>query len=184
MPDSEGEFGYLTTAQWRSFQWAVHYSLRLVPWLYAAGNYSINDPDEARSKSVDVPLGMPATMLAAIEIERLSRELGEWDNLEDIANDVFGAEIAKQFTREVQTAAHRWPFEDTPHKVEHLRCQTCSGETLRYSPPMFEGDDPEIGCTECGATLTEDQFRTLAAIVAEDMKKGATLGGAGRLDAA
>ena len=37
MPDREGEFGYLTTAQWRAFQWAVSYTLAVVPWLYAAG---------------------------------------------------------------------------------------------------------------------------------------------------
>lgn len=166
--DGHGEFGYLTTAQWRSFQWAVHYSLRLVPWLYAAGNYSISDPDEARSRSVDVPLGMPATMLAAIEIERLSRELGAWDNLEDIANDVFGADIAKQFTREVQTAAHRWPFEDKPHKVQHVRCPACRYMSLTFFPPEGGGSDSTVRCSECSHSLTGAEFTVIVEVFARE----------------
>lgn len=168
MPDREGEFGYLTTAQWRAFRWAVSYSLAVVPWLYAAGNYSINDPDEARTRSADVQLGMPATMIAAIEIERLSKELGQWANLEDIANDVYGWEIAVLFTREVQTAAARWPIEEKPHKVEHIRCQKCGYLALEYTPPEEGGADSSVTCGECHAVTSGEEFALLAALFARE----------------
>ena len=165
--EDAGEFGYLTWHQWRAFQWAANEAGRLTAWLHAAGNYSISDPDETHSGSrTDVPLGMPATKLAALEIERLGALLAPWSNLEDIANDAQAAEIAVHLTREVQTATHRWPYEDKPHRVQHIRCQACGLLTLEYRPPEAGGTDAHITCTECSAALTGDEFRTIAELVA------------------
>lgn len=156
MPD-DGEFGYLTTAQWRAFQWAVSYSLVLVPFLCSAGNYSIS-VDEGRSARTEPALGMPATQIAAIEIERLANELRYWGDLEDIANDVEGWRVAVDFTREVQTAAHRWPMEDKPHQVEDVRCTACGMAALVYAPPTLPKDEVSVSCTECGAKEDSDAF--------------------------
>lgn len=176
MPDNEGEFGYLTTAQWRAFQWAVSHSVVFVPFLYAAGNYSINDPDEARAKSADVPLGMPATMIAAIEIDRIGQEMREWDDIEDVANDVYGAEVAKMFTREVQTAAHRWPIADEPHRVEYIRCQACGFLALDYHPPATVETDAVVQCGECGNITTGDDFKMMAELFAREYQEAKLAG--------
>lgn len=169
--EGRGNVGYLTWEQFSRFQRAVHHSLDMVPWLRVAGYIRTGEPDEIRAPSSDRPLGLPPTWLAAEEISRLSRELQFWPDLEDVAKDAEGYEIAILFTREVETASHRWPFEDKAHKVQHLRCQSCSAQSLRYSPPGFEGDVVEIKCTDCAATLTEDEFRTLAALVAMEVQK-------------
>lgn len=156
--DGHGEFGYLTTAQWEIFQWAVSYSFALVPFLRSAGNYSIS-VDEGRTAKTEPALGMPATQIAAIEIERLATRLGEWDNLEDIANDVEGWQIALDFTREVRTAAERWPMEDEPHDVKDVRCTECGLVALVYGPPTAPGRDTTVTCGECGATEDPDEFK-------------------------
>ncbi|MGX9349184.1 hypothetical protein [Microbacterium sp. KNMS] len=170
MTDHEN-VGYMAWGEFARFRRAVHFSLELVPWLRVAGYVKTGEPDEIRAPSSDHPLGVPPTWLAAEEITRLSHQLQGWPDLEDVANDSDGVEIARVFTREVETAAHRWPFEDRSHRVRYLRCQECSGETLRYSPPRFTGDDVRIGCTECDATVTEEEFNTLAALVALEMKR-------------
>lgn len=180
----EGNVGYLTWDQFSRFRRAVYASLKLEPWLRVAGYIRSGEPDEVRAPSSDHPLGVPPTWLAAEEISRLSRELQFWPDLEDVAKDSDGADVAIMFTREVETALHRWPYEDKSHKVRHLRCQSCSGETLRYTPPQFEGDDVHIACTECATTISEDDFRVLAALVAAEVQKGVTNGGTRRMDAA
>lgn len=170
MSDDHGEFGYLTTAQWRSFQWAVSYSFALVPFLRSAGNYSISVDEGGNTRAVEPALGMPATLVTAIEIERLAKELGEWDNLEDIANDVFGADIANLFAREVSIAAHRWPMEDRPHEVENVRCTHCGMIALVYRPPVTVGDDTTIRCEECGESEDEETFSTRLALMRHEME--------------
>lgn len=180
--EGRGYVGYLTWDQFVRFRRAVHHSLRLVPWLRVAG-YVKTAPEEIRAPSSDRPLGLPPTWLAAEEIDRLSRELQFWADLEDVARDAAGHEVAVMFTREVETAAHRWPLEDRSHKVQHLRCQSCSAETLRYSPPGAPGEEIEIACTECGASMSDEEFRTLAALVAAEVQRGSN-GGSGRLGAA
>ncbi|MGO2113294.1 MAG: hypothetical protein ACTH31_16960 [Pseudoclavibacter sp.] len=156
MPD-DGEFGYLTTAQWEWFRWAVSYSLALVPFLRSAGNYSIS-VDEGRASKTEPALGMPATQIAAIEIEKLAARMGEWGTLEDIANDVEGWQIAVGFTREVRTASERWPMEDKPHQVEDVRCTACGMAALVYAPPTLPKDEVSVSCTECGAKEDSDAF--------------------------
>lgn len=168
--DGHGEFGYLTTAQWETFQWAVSYSFALVPFLRSAGNYSIS-VDEGRSAKTEPALGMPATQIAAIEIERLATRLGEWDNLEDIANDVEGWRVALDFTREVRTAAERWPMEDEPHDVKELRCKHCGMLALVYRPPMNVGDESGAHCEECGEMEPDLEFQERLETARKEMEK-------------
>ncbi|MTE24843.1 hypothetical protein [Microbacterium sp. ZXX196] len=168
--DGHGEFGYLTTAQWRSFQWAVSYSLVLVPFLRDAGNYSIS-VDEGRTAKTEPALGMPATQIAAIEIESLAGELRHWPDLEDIANDTTGWQVAIDFTREVQTAAHRWPMEDKPHDVEDVRCTHCGMIALVYQPPQVPGDETVVRCAECGQVEDDRDFAERLAIMRDEMKR-------------
>src|SRR5690606_26772854 len=115
--------------------------------------------------------GLPPTWLAAEEISRLSGELRYWADLEDVANDDYGKDVARQFTREVETALTRWPVEDKPHHVRHVHCQTCAGETIIYRPPEFDGDSVHIACRECGHTLDEDEFKTLVELVTAEIKR-------------
>lgn len=165
-----GEFGYLTTAQWEWFRWAVPYSLVLVPFLRSAGNYSIS-VDEGRGSKSEPALGMPATQIAAIEIEKLAARMGEWDTLEDIANDVEGWQIAVDFTREVRTASDRWPMEDEPHEVKELRCCHCHMLALVYQPPQQPGDESGARCEECGELEADDDFQVRLKVVREELER-------------
>lgn len=169
MPD-DGEFGYLTTAQWRAFQWAVNFSLAFVPFLRSAGNYSISVDEGGRSSKAEPALGMPATLVSAIEIERLGSELRYWADLEDVANDVEGWKIAVAFTREVTTAAHRWPMLDAPHEVEDVRCTHCHLIALVYVPPQVPGDDTVIRCEECGGVEDDASFASRLQRMRDEME--------------
>lgn len=178
------DIGYMTWGQFDRFRNAVHLSLIVVPWFRAAG-YIKGQAEEIRAPSSNHPLGIPPTWLAAEEIERLSRELSHWDNLEDIANNLDGKDIALDFTREVETAMARWPIEDKPHKVRHVRCQECAGETIKYTPPMFGAGEVHIACTECGHQLDEDEFKVLLELVTSEIKRTEkSIGGTRRLGAA
>ncbi|WP_323986219.1 hypothetical protein [Microbacterium plantarum] len=184
MTGAHENVGYLTWAEWDRFNAAVHRSLIIVPWLHAAG-YIKGEVNEIRSPSSDHPLGLPPTWLAAEEIRRLSGELRYWANLEDVANDVDGADTARLFTREVETASARWPIEDRPHHVQHVRCQQCAGETIRYDPPRYDADEVKIACTECGRTYDDDEFTTLLKLVLDELERqGVKVGGTRRLGAA
>lgn len=180
MTDHEN-VGYMTWEEFDRFRRAVFKSQQVVPWFRVAG-YIKGAAEEVRSPSSNHPLGLPPTWLAAEEITRLSHELRYWADLEDIANDDFGITIARQFTREVETALARWPIEDKPHKVRHVRCQECAGETIRYRPPQHDGDNVHIACTECAAELTEDKFTELMELLIAEGKKH--IGGTRRLGAA
>ena len=162
--------GYLTWDEFERFRTAVHQSLIVVPWFRVAGHIK-GQQEEVRAASSHYPLGLHPTWLAAEEISRLSLELRHWPNLEDAASDDYGRTVAMQFTREVETALHKWPVEDKPHKVRHLRCQKCAGETITYNPPRFDGDDVHIVCTECAHQLTEEEFKVLAELVAAEIKR-------------
>lgn len=176
--------GYMTWEAFDRFRRAVHQAQIVIPWFRVAG-YIRGQVEEVRAPSSNHPLGLPPTWLAAEEISRLSHELRYWPNLEDVASDLYGQNIALQFTREVETAMHRWPIEDKPHRVRHVRCQECAGETIRYEPPQYADDTVHIGCTDCGHEMTEDEFRTLLELVTAEIKRTeATLGGTRRLGAA
>lgn len=169
MSDHEN-VGYLTWEEFDRFRRAVHKSIPVVPWLRAAG-YIKGEISEVRSPSSSHPLGIPPTWLAAEEISRLSVELRYWPDLEDAANDDYGTMIARQFTREVETALARWPIEDRPHKVRHVRCQECVAEAITYTPPQYGGDDTTIACTECGHQITEEQFTLMLTLLRAEMEK-------------
>lgn len=169
MSDHEN-VGYLTWEEFDRFRRAVHKSVQVVPWFRVAG-YIKGGVEEVRAPSSNHPIGIPPTWLAAEEITRLSTELRYWPDLEDVANDDYGADIAKMFTREVETALARWPIEDKPHSVEHVRCQACVGETIRYTPPQFDGDITHIACTACGHVVTDDELELMMLIRRTEMEK-------------
>ena len=177
--------GYMTWEAFDRFRRAVHQAQIVVPWFRVAGYVRNAVANDRINSSVDHPLGLPPTWLAAEEISRLSGELRYWDYLEDVANDLYGQNIALQFTREVETAMHRWPIEDKPHRVRHVRCQQCAAETIRYEPPQFEGDETKIACTECGRKYGDDELKELVELVTAEMKRTENaIGGARRLGAA
>lgn len=183
MSDHEN-VGYLTWEEFDRFRQAVHDSQQVVPWFRVAG-YIKGGVEEVRAPSSNHPLGLSPTWLAAEEITRLSIELRYWPNLEDVANDQYGADTARLFTREVETAMARWPITDKPHKVRHIRCQGCAGETIKYTPPAGIWRPVKIACTECARTYTEDEFKTLVELVTAEMKRTeGAIGSARRLGAA
>lgn len=144
-PDAGG-VGYLTWDEWEELGKAWTTALKHLPWWWVAGHIRGGDADEMRHRSVEPALPLPATWLAAHEITRLMQELNQWPELEDAAKDVYGADIAKLLTREVHTAAAKWPISDRAHKVKHFRCQACQQLTLKYLPPSDHApaDAPKV----------------------------------------
>lgn len=188
MPDqNDGYVGYLTADMFSRFEWAVHNSRRLVPWLRVAGYIRGGDTDELKHRSTDRPLGLPPTWIAAEEITRLLGEINRWAELEDVANDMQGQFFAELLTREVETAGARWPFEDKPHRVKYMRCQACDQMTLRYLPPRDAGDTVLVKCSDraCGAVMDEHMFKLATALIESenelrrlgDRKSGRGVGG-------
>lgn len=176
--------GYLTWDEFDRFRTAVHQSLTVVAWFRVAG-YIKGQQEEVRATSSNYPLGLPPTWIAAEDITRLSQELRFWTDLEDAAADDYGCVVAMQFTRAVETALAKWPIEDKPHKVRHIRCQVCAGETIKYEPPRNMWHPVRIICTECGHELTEDEFKILMELVTAEIKRTeGTIGGIRRLGAA
>ena len=133
-PDAGG-VGYLTWDEWDNLTKGWVTAIKHLPWWWVAGHIRGGDADELRIRSTEHPLPIPATWLAADEITRLMQELNQWPELEDAAHDIYGADIVKLLTREVQTAAAKWPISDRSHKVRHFRCQACQQLTLKYLPP-------------------------------------------------
>ena len=162
-----GNVGYLTWDQFQKFRWAVEYSRKLVPWLRVAGYLKGGEADVRVQSSSDRPLGLPPTWVAAEDISRLLMELNQWHELEDAANDEYGAWLALTVSSEVGGAAARWPFEDRPHAIRHMRCQVCQQMTLRYNPPRHEGDGVEVRCRDrsCGAVLDELMFERVVVMI-------------------
>ena len=173
---NEGSVGYLTWDQFERFRRADHNARTYVPWLRVAGYLkSGTDPDEFRGRSVMAhpPLGLPATWMAAEEITRLSYEINRWPTHEAIAHDIDGHEIALLFTREVETAAAKWPIADRSRGVRFIRCYGCQQMTLRYFPPTFAGErlvDSTVKCTEksCRAVVSEIEFARMALLLEEE----------------
>jgi hypothetical protein len=171
-----GSVGYLTFDQFDRLRRADENARRYVPWLRVAGYLrSGTDPDEFRSRAVmsHPPLGLPATWLAAEEISRLSYELNGWPTLEDAAHDDWGAVVAEQFTREVETAIAKWPISDRSRGVKFIRCYVCQQLTLRYFPPTFAGEqlvDSTVKCTEksCRAVVSELDFARMALLLEQE----------------
>jgi len=165
MTDVHESVGYLTWEQFERLRYAVNDSRALVPWLRIAGYIRGGDTDELRHRSSDRPLGLPPTWLAAEEITRLLNELNQYHELEDAANDEYGAWVAQELTREVGTAAHKWPLEDRPHNIRHLRCVACAMLTLRYQPPRTGGETVTVSCRSCNHRMDEQGFAAAVALV-------------------
>lgn len=133
-PDAGG-VGYLTWDEFDRLTKAWVTAIKHLPWWWVAGQIRSGDVDEMHHRSTEPSLPIPATWLAAHEITRLMQELNQWRELEDAAHDDFGAELARLLTKEVETAAAKWPISDRSHKVQHFRCQACQQLTLKYLPP-------------------------------------------------
>lgn len=166
--------GYLTVEQFNRFGWAMHHSRNLLAWLRVAGYIKSADADIAVATTREGHIGLPPTWLAADAISRLVYELNGFPELEDAAADQGGAELAMVFTREVESARARWPYEDRPHYVQWIRCPACSHLALRYHPPRFEGDRITVKCMLCSHVAEEDTFSTAALLQEKEL--------AGRLD--
>jgi len=170
---NEGSVGYLTWDEFDRLRRADDNARKYVPWLRVAGYLkSGTDPDEFRSRTAmsHPPLGLPATWLAAEEITRLSFELNAWPALEDVAHDDWGSVLAQQFTREVETAAAKWPISDRPRSVKFFQCEACQQATLRYYPPTIAGEsliDSIVKCTNkaCRAVVDEQKFMRMALVI-------------------
>jgi hypothetical protein len=159
---TEGDVGYLSEEQFNRFGWAMHHSRDLVSWLRVAGYIKSADADVTVATTRDGHIGLPPTWLAADAISRLLYELNGFRELEDAANDIHGADLASVFTREVETARARWPYEDRPHYVQWIRCPACSHMSLRYHPPRFDGDRITVKCMLCQHVAEEDTFSAAA----------------------
>lgn len=167
MIDTEhADVGYM---EWRDFQklkWAVSEAGKLVPWLRTAGFVNFGDNVSVQT-SMNGHANLAPTWLAAEEITRLLNELNQFPELEDAANDKYGQYVAVMLTREVQTAAYKWPYEDKPHEM-WIRCGGCEQLTLRYIPPRFEGDLVKIKCRACFYELGEQEFLDWVELVTEE----------------
>ena len=151
-----GGVGYLTWDQFDRLTRAVNDARSHVPWWRVAGHIRVGDEDEARSRSSDHTIPLPATWLAAEEISRLLGELNRWQTLEQAVNTLEGQFFAELLTREVETAMAKWPMEDKPHKVRYLRCRVCQQQSLKYYPPRAGGGDITVKCTDATCKAVED----------------------------
>lgn len=139
-PDAGG-VGLLTWPQFERFTRAIDDARTHLGWWRVAGHIRSGDPDEHRTRSNEPVIPLPSTWLAAEEISNLLGEINQWETLEDVAK--FGHEFALQLTREVETAMHKWPMGDRPHKVRFLRCRKCQQMTLRLYPPRLSIQENE-----------------------------------------
>ena len=171
--------GYLTWDQFERVRRAVNTGMRHVSWWRVAGYLKPgNDPDEfrgSRSKASSLPLGLPATWLAAEEVTRLLNELNGWRELEDAANDIDGSDICILLASEVETAAAKWPLEDKPHEVKFFRCTACNLMTLKYFPPELKATeliDSKVKCMNktCNAIVDELMFARMAFVIEAEQK--------------
>ena len=171
--------GYMPWNDFERLRKAVETARRYMPWLRVAGYLKSGaDPDEFRgthAKASNIPLGLPATWLAAEEISRLLGEINGWPELEDAARDQFGAYLCGLLTREVETAAAKWPMEEKPRAVQFFRCIACDQLTLRYFPPSLDGRelvDSIVRCTnrDCRAVVSELMFMRMAVLIEAEHK--------------
>lgn len=171
-PDAGG-VGYLTWTEYERFTRAVDNAITHTRWWRLAGHIRTGDPDEHRTRSNDPTIPLPATWLAAEEISNLLQEINHWPTLEDVAK--FGHELALMLTREVETAMHKWPMEDRPHKVRHLKCRTCGEPALRYYPPKAAGTDITVKCTSCKAVEDPQMFEHDILLIRLEAERAKTL---------
>ena len=139
--------GRLDFKEWSRLLWAIGEADAIVAWLFEAGNTSpAVDPDVRVHTTTAPSINLPATWLAAEEIQRHWVKVDEFRTLELCANDALGAYCAIEFGRAVSTADRRWPREEHPHAMQAMRCGGCEELTLIYRPPRFPGDRISIDC--------------------------------------
>lgn len=130
-----GGVGYLTWDQWDRLLRAWQTAYKNLPWWWVAGHVRGGTAEDAKRRSTEQSLPLPATWLAAHEITRLMQELNRWPEIEDAVSDIDGYGFALLLIREVETAAAKWPASDRTHRVSHFRCEACQQLTLKYYPP-------------------------------------------------
>ena len=139
--------GFLTDRQFNRFVWAHANADQISGWLYRAGHYKVAGEDDVRVDAASTPSApLPATYLAADEIQSLMRQLVRFTTHQDTANSVKGAELAIALGRAVSAADRNWPQEEKPHFVKHMRCGGCEQLTLAYRPPRWAGDKIRVDC--------------------------------------
>lgn len=160
---AEEGVGHLTMREFNKARWAYEQSHPASPfmqWLRTAGNVSFAVEDIRVDSATSPGIPIPATKLAHDEIARISSELNKWPGVEEAAHDKFGASLLIDLGREVGTAAHRWPMEDKPRRIQELMCGECEQFTLVVRPPRFEGDHSIVTCP-CGYRMTMEEFEQL-----------------------
>jgi hypothetical protein len=72
---------------------------------------------------------------------------------ENIVARIGGAEAAVRFYRDVQTALARYPLEEDPKPVPHLKCRNCKQLSMETRPPLDYEEPLVYKCNRpgCGA---------------------------------
>lgn len=170
--------GYLTYEEFERFEKAVNESARISTWLHVAGHINTSELDVKVQSSRIGYANLHETWLCGEEIDRLIQELQPYPTLEDAANDSWGQELARLLIREIDTAKHRWPMSEKPHRIRYMRCQTCHQQSLKYYPPQLDPDKREVlvKCTidSCRAVMDHNMFSFAAALIEHENRTAKT----------
>lgn len=169
--------GYLDMRDYNRARWAweqSHPASPFMKWLKVAGYVSFDGTNSRVQSSNTGHVGIPATKLAWEEITRIADELyTKFGDVETAACDMFGQFLLEQLSREVSTAAHRWPAEEKPHKVNAVPCPSCRMLTLMYRPPRERNDEVLVECLAgCAETMTGEVFADLIDLVEQESMTG------------
>lgn len=159
--------GYLTPRQFARAERAIGTARWLIPWLYSAGHLRFGEQDGA-TRRAEAPLPIPATWVAAHTIDSIIDLLQPWPALEDAAADLRGQYLLRQLWAAVETSARRWPVEEQPHTVEHIRCRQCQRLTLEWQPPAYVRDDIRVVCTVCGHVEAPEMIAWDARVILDE----------------
>lgn len=154
----EGGVGYLEMREYNRFVWAWENAGKIASYLYGAGHLNSSGETDIRVDSSTAPsTPLDATWLAADEITGHLHALNVFPDSEAAANDKIGQYHAIELGRLVSIADRRWPMEDKPHRIRHMRCGGCEELTLMYRPPRFPLDGIKVDCF-CGYELNEEEY--------------------------
>lgn len=162
--------GYLDQQEWARFLWAWGAAGPLASWLYTAGNFNAGTELIERVDSSSAPtINLPATYLAADEINRHLLAINRFSEPEQVANDKIGAHHAIELGRCTSIADRRWPREERPHRISVMTCGGCDQLSMTFRPPRWVGDKIKVDCI-CGYVLNEAEFALVTQIVAADFE--------------
>ena len=169
--------GYLDARDYSRFVWAWEKAPRLASWLYSAGKLNSVAETDIRVDSSSAP-GTPleSTWLAADEITSHLHALNRFPDETAAAMDIEGHRHAAELGKCVSIADRRWPMEERPHPIRHMRCGGCEKLTLTYRPPRFQYDTVIVDCM-CGYRLTEDEWSWATLMVEAELAGESTVGG-------